>query len=189
VRTQLDEAFAFDARDFGQPVTLAEVVTAIQQVTGVIAVDMISLTRDASAATGTSIAAGAGIVQAAGKGAAKKVISKGNQRGVKGLTARGAKRGAAPALNASRTGRGVTVTLQRERVRGVKGGGAQSGGKQTIIPIPHKRGALTRTPAGAEPPAVLPAKRAAFDTATNSITLAELLLLNPAGVVLQEMTA
>jgi predicted phage baseplate assembly protein len=182
VRAQLEATFAFDARDFGQPVTLAEVVTAIQQVTGVIAVDMISLARDA---TGSSVAAGAGIVQAAGKGAAKKAISQGNLRGVKGLTARGA----APALNASRAGRGVTVTLQREKVRGVKGGGAKSGGKQTIIPIPHKRGALTRAAAGSEPPAVLPAKRATFDTATDSIILAELLLLNPAGVVLQEMTA
>ncbi len=184
VRAQLEETFAFDARDFGQPVTLAEVVTAIQQVTGVIAVDMISLTRDATAATSVSSVTGASIVQAADKGAGKKVISKGNQRSVKVLTARGA----TPALNASRAGRGVTINLQREKARGVKGG-AQSGGKQTIIPIPHKRGALTRTAAGAEPPAVLPAKRAAFDTATNSITLAELLLLNPAGVVLQEMTA
>ncbi len=194
VRTRLEEAFAFDARDFGQPVTLAEVVTAIQQVTGVIAVDMISLTRDATAVTAASAASAEkaiAVVQAAGRGAMKKAASKSNQRGIKGLTARGAKRGATLAVNASRAGRGVTMTLQREKVRGGKGGaGGQAAGKQLIVPTPHKRGALTgRAAAGAEPPAVLPAKRATFDTETRSIILAELLLLNPAGVVLQEMTA
>jgi len=154
---------------------------------------MISLTRDATAAAAASAAATAdtaAVVQVAGLGAVKKAASKSNQRGVKGLTARGAERGATLAVNAGRAGRGVTVTLQREKARGVKGGRVQSDGKQIIVPSPHKRGALTgRAAAGAEPPAVLPAKRAAFATETRSIVLAELLLLNPAGVVLQEMTA
>jgi len=176
VRARLEETFAFDARDFGQPVTLAEVVTAIQQVTGVIAVDMISLTRDATTATAASSVAS---VQTTDRMAVTKAASKGSRLSVKDLTAQG------------RAGRGVTMTLQRDKAQGGKGGAdGQTAGKQMIMPTPHKRGALTgRAAAGAEPPAVLPAKRATFDTETRSINLAELLLLNPAGVVLQEMTA
>ena len=41
VRALLHDTFSFDRRSFGQPVTLAEVVTTIQQVTGVIAADMV----------------------------------------------------------------------------------------------------------------------------------------------------
>ncbi len=89
MRARLEETFAFDARDFGQPVTLAEVVTAIQQVTGVIAVDMISLARNATAvpaARAPRTANTAAVVQVAGRRAVKKAASKSNQRGVKGLT-------------------------------------------------------------------------------------------------------
>mgnify|MGYP002682672931 CR=1 FL=1 len=154
----------------------SDTMAAIQQVTGVIAVDMISLTRDATTATAASSVAS---VQTTDRMAVTKAASKGSRLGVKDLTAQG------------RAGRGVTMTLQRDKAQGGKGGAdGQTAGKQMIMPTPHKRGALTgRAAAGAEPPAVLPAKRATFDTETRSINLAELLLLNPAGVVLQEMTA
>ena len=54
--------------------------------------------------------------------------------------------------------------------------------------MPHKRPPMAAR-GGAEPPAVLTAQRAAFDLNTRQIVLAELLLLDPDGVVLQEMSA
>jgi Baseplate J-like protein len=60
VRSALLEAFSFDARSFGQPVTAAEVVTAIQAVPGVVAVDL-----DLLAPVGDSLAAPAAILPAA----------------------------------------------------------------------------------------------------------------------------
>src|SRR5690606_28086264 len=43
VRLALEEAFGFDAREFGKDVTAAEVVTVIQGVEGVVAVDLDAL--------------------------------------------------------------------------------------------------------------------------------------------------
>ena len=40
IEADLNTAFAFEQRSFGQPVTAAEVVTLIQQVPGVIATDL-----------------------------------------------------------------------------------------------------------------------------------------------------
>jgi predicted phage baseplate assembly protein len=51
VHGALTSAFSFAERDFGQPVTAAEVVTLIQGVAGVIAVDLTMLQTDAVAAT------------------------------------------------------------------------------------------------------------------------------------------
>lgn len=48
-------AFTFETRSFGQPVTAAEVVTIIQAVPGVIAVDLDRLTRDPVAGDGVSV--------------------------------------------------------------------------------------------------------------------------------------
>ena len=45
VRAALLSAFSFERRGFGQPVTAAEVVTAVQQVAGVVAVDLDQLYR------------------------------------------------------------------------------------------------------------------------------------------------
>jgi hypothetical protein len=45
VRAALLSAFSFERRAFGQPVTAAEVVTAVQQVAGVVAVDLDQLYR------------------------------------------------------------------------------------------------------------------------------------------------
>ena len=45
VRTRLTERFSFTARQFGQPVTAVEVIAAIQQVPGVLFVNLISLFR------------------------------------------------------------------------------------------------------------------------------------------------
>jgi predicted phage baseplate assembly protein len=45
VRAALSSAFSFERRGFGQPVTAAEVVTAVQQVAGVVAVDLDQLYR------------------------------------------------------------------------------------------------------------------------------------------------
>jgi predicted phage baseplate assembly protein len=45
VKTTLREAFAFERRAFGQPVTAAEVISVIQNVPGVIAVDLDMLYR------------------------------------------------------------------------------------------------------------------------------------------------
>ena len=44
------QAFSFQARDFGQPVTAAEVITVIQGGTGVVAVDLDALTADGAPA-------------------------------------------------------------------------------------------------------------------------------------------
>jgi hypothetical protein len=48
IRTTLAEAFAFDARDFGQPVHRSEVLTAVHRVPGVVAVDLDKLYRTAA---------------------------------------------------------------------------------------------------------------------------------------------
>jgi len=49
VREALSTAFGFDARDFGQSVALSEVIAVIQNVPGVVAVDVTQLYRtDAS---------------------------------------------------------------------------------------------------------------------------------------------
>jgi hypothetical protein len=48
--SRLLQAFSFQARDFGQPVTAAEVITVIQAVTGVVAVDLDALTADGATA-------------------------------------------------------------------------------------------------------------------------------------------
>ena len=57
---------------------------------------------------------------------------------------------------------------------------------QPVVPTPG-----TRTPlaprAGREPPALLPAALPIYDGTGRSVLLAELLLLDPAGVDLQEM--
>ncbi len=45
VETALNDAFSFDEREFGQPVTAAEVVTVIQNVHGVVATDLDQLYR------------------------------------------------------------------------------------------------------------------------------------------------
>jgi len=45
VRAALEAAFAFDAREFGQPVSLDEVVAVIHRVVGVVAVDVDALRR------------------------------------------------------------------------------------------------------------------------------------------------
>jgi predicted phage baseplate assembly protein len=45
VETALNDTFSFEQRDFGQPVTAAEVVTVIQSVTGVVATDLDHLYR------------------------------------------------------------------------------------------------------------------------------------------------
>lgn len=127
VRARLAETFAFEARGFGQPVTLAEIVTAIQEVTGVVAVDMVSLARDAAPAPADRAAADAG----------------------------------------------------RPPSRSVD--------KRLIMPSPHRR-AMPAGRADAEPPALLPARAATFDIRTGVISLAELLLLDPARVTLQEMS-
>lgn len=54
VRTALTAAFSFAERDFGQPVTAAEVVTLIQGVAGVVAVDLTVLRTDPEAAATSS---------------------------------------------------------------------------------------------------------------------------------------
>jgi hypothetical protein len=41
----LEEKFSFDARAFGQPVTLSEVIAVMQDVSGVVAVDVDKLHR------------------------------------------------------------------------------------------------------------------------------------------------
>ena len=46
VETTLKEAFSFENRDFGQPVTAAEVLKFMQEVEGVVAVDLDKLERD-----------------------------------------------------------------------------------------------------------------------------------------------
>ena len=46
VRQALLERFAFDAREFGQPVALSEIMAAIQAVPGVVAVDVDALHRN-----------------------------------------------------------------------------------------------------------------------------------------------
>lgn len=51
IETALRDAFSFDARAFGQPVTLSEVVAVIQNVAGVVAVDVNQLYRADRAAT------------------------------------------------------------------------------------------------------------------------------------------
>ena len=50
VRTGLLAAFSFDARDFGQPVSLDEVVAVIHRVPGVVAVDVDALAPHRQAA-------------------------------------------------------------------------------------------------------------------------------------------
>jgi len=45
VTTSLRRGFSFDARQFGQPVTLSEIVTTIQRVAGIVAVDVNELYR------------------------------------------------------------------------------------------------------------------------------------------------
>ncbi len=47
-RSALEEAFSFEKRDFGQPVTSAEVISIIQQISGVIMVDLDKLYLTAS---------------------------------------------------------------------------------------------------------------------------------------------
>jgi hypothetical protein len=51
--SDLEAAFAFEKRAFGQPVTAAEVITIIQAVPGVIAVDLDRLALDSSQQTNT----------------------------------------------------------------------------------------------------------------------------------------
>lgn len=46
VEAALRAAFSFDARSFGQPVTLGEVIEVIHAVAGVVAVDVDALYRD-----------------------------------------------------------------------------------------------------------------------------------------------
>jgi hypothetical protein len=46
VRTTLLGAFAFDVRDFGQPVSIDEVVAVVHRVSGVVAVDVDVLRRN-----------------------------------------------------------------------------------------------------------------------------------------------
>jgi hypothetical protein len=50
----LAEAFAFDQRSFGQPITGAEVVKVLQSMSGVTAVDLDNLTLDSVSQTGTA---------------------------------------------------------------------------------------------------------------------------------------
>jgi phage-related baseplate assembly protein len=45
VESALEEKFSFDARAFGQPVTLSEVIAVMQDVSGVVAVDVDKLHR------------------------------------------------------------------------------------------------------------------------------------------------
>jgi len=46
VEAMLKDTFSFEKRAFGQPVTSAEIVTAIQQVEGLVAVDLDMLYRE-----------------------------------------------------------------------------------------------------------------------------------------------
>ncbi len=49
VESALLKTFSFAARDFGQPVTAAEVITTIQSISGVVAVDLNALSLDSTA--------------------------------------------------------------------------------------------------------------------------------------------
>lgn len=195
VRSLLDETFSFGRRDFGQPVTLAEVVTTIQQVMGVIAVDMVSLVRPLSAVTMSRGAASPTPLNASKIAARPERIRvearRTPGRGVTRAVAVDVSRGRAQVIR-----RGQTQTVSRGPAQGITDY-RQSKAKVRIVhergqitPIPYKRTQIAgRSSAGAEPPAVLTAQSATYDLATKQVVLAELLLLDPDGVVLQEMSA
>jgi len=71
VQARLLDAFSFANRNFGQPVTGAEVVTVMQAVAGVVAVELESLSTDTSFAPASSAQVRARGVKTAGSSAAK----------------------------------------------------------------------------------------------------------------------
>jgi hypothetical protein len=68
VEQALRDQFAFDARQFGQPVALSEVVAVMQSVAGVVAVDMDKLYRVDEAAAGLNMVLLAATPQAGDSG-------------------------------------------------------------------------------------------------------------------------
>jgi hypothetical protein len=75
VETALREAFSFDARDLGEPVTLSEVVAVAQRVAGVVAVDIEVLYRGASPALEQRLPAAQAGVGAAGNGVPGELLT------------------------------------------------------------------------------------------------------------------